>query len=76
MSEAEGLDMTRMVLSSRDLIRSLPVRSAFGLPVYGAASPSRSILDPEGFSGLEMTRSVELPAVVLKSPRLGGPAVC
>jgi len=29
----------------RDLIRSLPVRSAFSLPVDVAASPSRSILD-------------------------------
>jgi hypothetical protein len=28
----------------RDLIRSLPARSAFSQPVYVAASPSRSIL--------------------------------
>ena len=29
----------------RDVIRSLPVRSTFSLPVYVAASPARSILD-------------------------------
>ena len=29
----------------RDLIRSLPVHSAFGLPVYVAIFPRRSILD-------------------------------
>jgi hypothetical protein len=29
----------------RDLIRSLPVRSASGLPIYVAASRGRSILD-------------------------------
>ena len=32
-------------VESRDLIRSLPVRSTSGLPVYVAASPIRSILD-------------------------------
>jgi hypothetical protein len=32
------------IWASRDLMRSHPVRSAFGLPVYLAGSPSRSIL--------------------------------
>src|SRR5258708_34904466 len=35
-----GISRSDGAQTARDLIRSLPVRSAFGLPVYVAASPS------------------------------------
>ena len=34
---------------SRDLIRSLPIRSAFGLPVYVATSQAAPFLTPNVF---------------------------
>jgi hypothetical protein len=47
----------RHLWSLRDLIRSLPVRSASGLPVYVAASPGRSILDYAEFTLSERSES-------------------
>jgi hypothetical protein len=35
---------------ARDLIRSLPVRSTFGLPVYVAASPAAPFSTPLRFA--------------------------
>src|SRR5437667_4008734 len=37
-----GANSRRLRIFLRDLIRSLPVRSTFGLPVYVAASPAAS----------------------------------
>ncbi len=44
-------DISRHIEIIRDLIRSLPVRSAFGLPVYVAASPAVSFSTSLGMTG-------------------------
>jgi hypothetical protein len=41
-------------ITAGDLICLLPVRPAFGLPVYVVPSPSRPFLSPKAF-GIEMT---------------------
>src|SRR5206468_10813095 len=41
---------TSLLLKSRDLVRSLPIRSTSGLPVYVAASPAAPFSTPLGMT--------------------------
>jgi hypothetical protein len=56
LSEAErSRNISKFQIKVRDLMRSLPVRSTSGLPVYVAASPAAPFS-----TSLGMTRRVEL----------------